>query len=206
VQACRTGSVDPDPVANFAETRFAAHLAHQRDVAPAHDDSPAPAIVRLPQLTAMLLCLVRAVRLLRRAAGIARRPGLGLCRAPAVKVTFLRALHSGAASPRDEPVRRADLLRPAKATGGLRLLPVSFRDVAARRACFLHVHPAIGLTREPASHLVAPVRLFRLVDQAYPPAHAPRLPLDLYQQLAQDCLLRVRQHASVAECSLDFRL
>jgi hypothetical protein len=123
-----------------------------------------------------------------------------------VKVTSLRALHLDAASPRDELVRRADLHPPAKATGGLRLLPVSFRDVAAHRACFLHVHPAIGLTREPASHLVAPVRLFRLVDQAYPPARALRLLLDLYQQQAQDCLLRVRQHASVAECSLDFRL
>ena len=195
------------PAAESVLIHHARRLVPHRAVALADDAALAAATVHHLKLRAVLLSLLRLVRLLHRAVGIARLPALGLYRVQAVTVKHLRAVRMAEVSRPDELVRRVDLLRSAKATRVLRLVPALrlFRAVVARRVCLLHAQPEIGLTRAPVSHLGLRDRLCRLADQAYLPARAPR-PQDLFQQPAPGCPPRARQHELAAEHSLDFRL
>jgi hypothetical protein len=187
-------------------SHHAQDLFPQRVVVLAGDDALAAATVHHLKLTAVLLSLLRPVRLLHRAVGIVRLPGLGLCRVQAVTVKDLRAVRMAEVLWRDELVRRVDLLRPAKATRVLRLVPALplFRAVVARRVCLLHAQPAMRLTRALLLHL-APHDLLCLADQAYLPDRAPR-PLDSSPAPVPGYPPRARRHELVVGHSLDFPL
>jgi hypothetical protein len=204
VPACRTVSVDPGPVADFVQAHFAVDLAPHRAVAAADDAAPAVATAHSPKPTAVSLFLLLLAHLPHRALAIARRPGLGLCRALEARARGLHAAPMAGLSARDELVRPVYLLQPGKAACVLRLprgLPL-LQFVAARRACLFHVQlvAATRLTRGPASLPALRDRLCR-VRQTYPPARAPR-PLDLQ---VPGCLPHARQHELAVEHSLDFR-
>jgi hypothetical protein len=107
VQACRTVFVDRGSAADFLEAHFALNLAPHLVVAVAGDAAVAASMVHRRKLTAVSLFPLRPVRLLHRPVGVARLPGLGLCRVQPARVKHLRAVRMTALSQRDEFARRA---------------------------------------------------------------------------------------------------
>jgi len=138
-------------VADSLRAHFSVNPAPRRVVAPADRHVLAAAAAHLRKLTAVLLSLLRPVRLPHRAAAIARLLDLGLCRVQGVRAKHLHAVPMAGPSRRDELVRLAWLLPPAKAIHVPRLREALLlrRAVAGRRVglCRAQRVMAIRLTR-----------------------------------------------------------
>ena len=158
-------------MADSLRAHFAVDLVPRLVAALGADYVLAAATAHLRKLTAVLLSLLRPVRLPHRAEAIARLLdlGLGLCRVQGVRAKHLHAVPMAGPSRPDELVRLAWLLPPAKATHvpRLREAMLSRRPVDGRQACLCRAQPvmAIRLTRALVWPPV-PRDQFYLADQA----------------------------------------
>jgi hypothetical protein len=135
---------------------------------------------------------------------IALRVCRGLCRVRMEQAKHLRVVRRAVLSFWDAVVRRAYLLRMAKAPHGLCLPPALplLPAVAAHPACLFHAQTASRLTRALLSHQALRARVCR--EDLAKLRHRQPHPRDLSHQPVPGCPPRARQHESAGERFSDF--